>query len=41
MVDPKDWGIALENPALNTTECCQVCNLAEDAALAKNVKLWT
>lgn len=22
MVDPKDWGIALEHPELNTTECC-------------------
>jgi len=22
MVDPKDWGIALEHPELNTVECC-------------------
>ena len=34
MVDPKDWGIALEHPELNTTECCQVCSIAEDIALA-------
>jgi hypothetical protein len=35
MVDPKDWGIALEHPELNTTQCCQVCSIAEDIALAE------
>jgi hypothetical protein len=35
MVDPKDWGIALENPELKTTECCQVCSIAEDIAQAE------
>jgi hypothetical protein len=35
MVDPKDWGVALEHPELNTTECCQVCSIAEDIALAE------
>jgi hypothetical protein len=35
MVDPRDWGIALEDPELNTTECCQVCSIAEDIALAE------
>jgi hypothetical protein len=35
MVDPKDWGITLENPELNTVECCQVCSIAEDIALAE------
>jgi hypothetical protein len=35
MVDPKDWGIALEHPELNTTECYQVCSITEDIALAE------
>jgi hypothetical protein len=35
MVDPRDWGIALEHPTLNTTECCQVCSIAEDIARAE------
>lgn len=35
MVDPKDWAVALENPTLNTTECCQVCSIAEGIALAE------
>jgi hypothetical protein len=35
MVDPKDWGIALEYPELNTTECRQICSIAEDIALAE------
>jgi hypothetical protein len=35
MVDPKDWGIALENPELNTTECCQVCSIAEDIEISE------
>jgi hypothetical protein len=35
LVDPKDWAVALENPELNTTECCQVCSIAEDIARAE------
>jgi hypothetical protein len=35
MVDPKDWSIVLENPELNTTECCQICSIAENIAQAK------
>ncbi|MGH9975216.1 MAG: hypothetical protein ACRD8Z_05195 [Nitrososphaeraceae archaeon] len=35
LVDPKDWAVALENPSLNTTECCQVCSIAEGIAQAK------
>jgi hypothetical protein len=35
LVDPSDWGVALENPSLNTTECCQVCSIAEDIARAE------
>lgn len=35
MVDPKDWSIDLEYPSKNTTECCQVCSIAEDIALAE------
>jgi hypothetical protein len=35
MVDPKDWGIALEHPELNIVECCQVCSIAENIALAE------
>jgi hypothetical protein len=35
MVEPKDWGIALEHPELNTVECCQVCSIAEDIAQAE------
>jgi hypothetical protein len=35
MVDPKNWGIALEHPELNTVECCQVCSIAEDIAQAE------
>jgi hypothetical protein len=35
LVDPSDWGVALENPTLNTTECCQVCSIAEDIAQAE------
>jgi hypothetical protein len=35
LVDSKDWAVALENPTLNTTECCQVCSIAEDMARAE------
>ncbi|MGH9976901.1 MAG: hypothetical protein ACRD8Z_13860 [Nitrososphaeraceae archaeon] len=35
LVDPKDWAVALENPTLNTTECCQVCSIAESIARAE------
>jgi hypothetical protein len=35
LVDTKDWAVALEHPTLNTTECCQVCSIAEDIAQAK------
>ena len=35
LVDPNDWFVALEHPTLNTTECCQVCSIAEDIAQAK------
>ncbi len=35
LVDPNNWAVALENPTLNTTECCQVCSIAEDIAQAK------
>jgi hypothetical protein len=35
MLDPKDWGIALEHPELNTMGCCQGCSIAEDIALAE------
>jgi hypothetical protein len=35
LVDPNDWSIALENPTLNTTECCQICSIAEDIARAE------
>jgi hypothetical protein len=35
LVDPNDWSVALEHPTLNTTECCQVCSIAEDIAQAK------
>ncbi|MFZ0554676.1 MAG: hypothetical protein WAM26_05235 [Nitrososphaeraceae archaeon] len=35
IVDPNDWSVALENPTLNTTECCQVCSIAEDIARAR------
>jgi hypothetical protein len=35
MADPGDWSVALEHPALNTTECCQVCSIAEGTAQAK------
>jgi hypothetical protein len=37
LVDPKDWAVALENPVLNTTECCQVSSIAKDIARAKKV----
>lgn len=35
LVNPKDWAADLEHPALNTTECCQVCGIAEGIALAE------
>jgi hypothetical protein len=35
MVDPKDWAVNIEHPALNTTECCQVCSIGEGIALAE------
>jgi hypothetical protein len=35
LVDPKDWSVELEHPALNTTECCQVCSVAESIAQAE------
>ena len=36
LVDPSDgWSVDLEHPSKNTTECCQVCSIAEDIALAK------
>jgi hypothetical protein len=35
MIDPKDWGIALENLELNTTECCQVCSIAGDIEISE------
>jgi hypothetical protein len=35
LVDPNDWDVALEDSSKNTTECCQVCSIAEDRALAK------
>jgi hypothetical protein len=36
MVDPNDWAVALEDPSKNTTECCQVCSIAEGIAQAEN-----
>jgi len=30
LVDPKDWAVSLEDPKMNTTECCQVCSISED-----------
>jgi len=30
LVDPKDWAITLDDPKMNTTECCQVCSISED-----------
>jgi hypothetical protein len=38
LVNPKDWAIALENPALNTTECCQVCSIAEDLPVFRSIR---
>jgi hypothetical protein len=35
LVDPKDWAVVLDNPALNTTECCQICSIAEGIAQAE------
>ena len=35
LVDPSDWSVALEHPALNTTECCQVCSIAKGITQAK------
>lgn len=35
LVDPEDWAVAVENPKLNTTECCQVCSIAEGIARAR------
>jgi hypothetical protein len=28
-VNPEDWAISLEDPKMNTTECCQVCSISE------------
>ena len=30
LVDPKDWAISLEDPEVNTTECCRVWSISED-----------
>jgi hypothetical protein len=35
MGDPKDWSVDLQHPSKNTTECCQVCSIAEGIAQAK------
>jgi hypothetical protein len=35
LVDPKDWSVDLKHPKKNTTECCQVCSIAEDIARAE------
>lgn len=35
LVDPLDWAIALEDHRKNSTQCCQVCGIAEDIAQAE------
>jgi hypothetical protein len=30
LVDPREWAISLEDPKVNTIECCQVCSISED-----------
>jgi hypothetical protein len=30
LVNPKDWAISLEDPEVNTTECCLVCCISGD-----------
>ena len=35
LVDPKGWSVDLEHPSKNTSECCQLCSIAEDIALVK------
>ena len=36
LIDPNDWAISLEDPKLNTTECCQVCSISEDTIRASS-----
>ena len=40
IVDPNYWSIDLEHPSKNTSECCQLCSIAEDIAWARtNMRL--
>jgi hypothetical protein len=32
LVAPQDWAVDLEHPSKNTTECCQICIVAESIA---------
>jgi hypothetical protein len=38
LADPNDLGVTLENPALNTTECCQVCSISINKDTAGIIK---
>jgi hypothetical protein len=38
IVDPKEWAISLEDPKVNTTECCQVWSITEDIICASSQK---
>jgi hypothetical protein len=29
-VNPEDWAIDLEDPNMNTVQCCQMCSIQED-----------
>jgi hypothetical protein len=35
IVDPKDWVISLEDPNMNTTECCQVCSISKPTVIGE------
>jgi hypothetical protein len=35
IVDPKDWVISLEDPKMNTTECCQVCSISKPTVIGE------
>jgi hypothetical protein len=36
LADPKDWAVSLDDPEVNTTECCQVCSISEDIIRASS-----
>lgn len=36
LVDPRDWAVSLEDPEVNTKECCRVCSISEDIIKASS-----